>query len=187
MEPLAEALASLKEFLQQQGVGHMVVGGLANSVWGQPRFTADADVVVLLGGRSIAEFVESMATGLRFRQSDPVQFAQRTYVLPIRVTDEVSADLLLALLPYGQCAIERAVLTNVEGVRVPVCTAEDLIIYKAISERPRHWMDTEGVLVRQGDQLDQEYILGWLEQCAQALERPGILSQYDGLRAMLDR
>ena len=65
--------------------------------------------------------------------------------------------------------------------------AEDLIIYKAISEGPRDWMDIEGVLVRQGDQLDQGYILGWLEQFAQALERPEMLSRYDGLRATLDR
>lgn len=48
-------------------------------------------------------------------------------------------------------------------------------------------MDIEGVLIRQGDQLDQEYILGWLEQFAQALERPEVLSQHDGLRAVLDR
>lgn len=58
MEPPAEALAVMKEFLRQQGVRYVVIGGLADSVWGQPRFTADADVVVLLGGRSIAEFRE---------------------------------------------------------------------------------------------------------------------------------
>jgi hypothetical protein len=185
MEPLAEALVILKAFLEQRAIRYMVIGGLANSVWGQPRFTADADVVVLLGDRSIAEFVELVATGFRFRQPNPVAFAQRTYVLPIGITDEVSADLSLAMLPYEEQAIERAVLTEVEGVRIPVCTAEDLIIYKAISERPRDWMDIEGVLIRQGDHLDQEYILGWLEQFAQALERPEMISRYNDLRTKL--
>ena len=49
-------------------------------------------------------------------------------MVPIQVTDDVSADLSLAMLPYEEQAIGRAVLTDIEDVRVPVCTAEDLVI-----------------------------------------------------------
>lgn len=34
---------------------------------------------------------------------------------------------------------------------------EDLVIYKAISERARDWSDIEGILLRQGARLDQDY------------------------------
>ena len=65
------------------------------------------------------------------------------------------------------------------------CTAEDLIIHKAIAEREKDWMDIEGVLVRQGDKLDQTYIAHWLEQFAQALERPELVQRYKALRGKI--
>lgn len=55
---------------------------------------------------------------------------------------------------------------------------------KAISEREKDWSDIEGVLMRQSEKLDQAYILGWLEQFAQALERSDLLQRY---RLLLDR
>ena len=160
---------------------------MANSVWGRPRATTDADLVLLLEGRSIAEFVELVSTVFQFLQPNLVEFARRTYVVPIQVTDDVSADLSLAMLPYEEQAIGRAVLIDIEDVRVPVCTAEDLVIYKTISERAKDWLDIEGILLRQGTKLDQDYIIGWLEQFAQALERLEIVTRYESLRAQVER
>jgi len=57
-------------------------------------------------------------------------------------------------------------------------------VLKAISEREKDWSDIEGVLMRQSEKLDQAYILGWLEQFAQALERSDLLQRY---RLLLDR
>ncbi len=187
MDSLIEAIAILRDFLERHTIQYMVIGGVANAVWGEPRVTTDADLVLLLGERSIAEFVELVGTSFQFLRPDPVEFARRTYVVPIQVTDDVSADLSLGMLPYEEQAIGRAVLTDIEGVRVPVCTAEDLIIYKAISERAKDWLDIEGILLRQGAKLEQDYIIGWLEQFAQALERPEIVTRYQSLRAQLER
>ena len=63
-----------------------------------------------------------------------------------------------------------------------VCTAEDLIIQKAISEREQDWSDIEGVLIRQGPGLDQEYVIRWLELFAQTLQRPEIVQRYRNLK-----
>jgi len=183
--PKTEALRRLKEFFEQNHIRYMIIGGLANAVWGEPRFTYDADVKVLLGQRSIAEFGELVGRYFAFRRADAIAFAQRTYVLLIHATEEVPADLSIAFLPYEELAMQRARPVEIEGVVVPVCTAEDLIIHKAISERERDWLDIEGVLLRQGDRLDQDYILDWLEQFAAALERPEILTRYNNLRTRL--
>ena len=43
MNPLIDALRRLKEFLEAHGIPYMVIGGVANSVWGQPRYTHDGD------------------------------------------------------------------------------------------------------------------------------------------------
>jgi hypothetical protein len=62
MDPLVEAIAILKDFLEEHDIRYMVIGGVANSVWGRPRATTNADLVLLLGGRSIAEFVELVSS-----------------------------------------------------------------------------------------------------------------------------
>ena len=182
----AEALEQLKGFFESNGVRYMIIGGLANTVWGRPRLTYDADVKVVLGELSIGEFGRMAGWSFAFRRPDAIEFARQNYVLLIHVTNEVPADLIIGLLPYENQAIERAVPVDIEGVVMPVCTAEDLIVHKAISERERDWLDIEGILLRQRDALDQEYVEDWLLEFASGLGRPQIVDRYHELRGRLD-
>lgn len=45
-EPLRTTLADAAAFLEKEGVAYALVGGLAVSVRGQPRVTADVDMVI---------------------------------------------------------------------------------------------------------------------------------------------
>jgi hypothetical protein len=181
MHKQLEALREVKAFLDQHAVRHLVIGGIANAVWGRPRATRDADFKVLIGERTIGEFVTLVGTQFKFRVPDPVAFARRTYVVPIYASNHIGVDLGIGFLPYEEQAVEKAVVTEYSGVIFPVCTAEDLIIHKAISEREKDWDDITGVLTRQGDRLDQAYIVHWLTQFAQALERPELVQRYRDL------
>lgn len=186
MSARTEALHKLASFFERYRVRYMVIGGLANTVWGRPRATYDADVKVILGKFTIAEFGDLVGRHFAFRVPEPIAFAQRAYVLLVQLNEEVPADLVIGYLPYEDQAIDRAMPVEIEGVKLPVCTAEDLIIHKAISERERDWLDIEGVLLRQRDKLDQHYIETWLEEFAHGLDRLEILSRYRHLRAQLD-
>ena len=55
-------------------------------------------------------------------------------------------------------------------VRAQVCTAEDLIVYKLLSTRPRDYEDAVGIVARQRGRLDVEYVRSWLGQFEQALD-----------------
>jgi len=173
-----EALQEVKVFLDQHAVQYVVIGGIANAVWGRPRATHDADFKVVIGERTIDEFVALLGTQFRFRVPDPVAFTQRTFVATIYTSNHIEVDLVIGFLPYEEQAIERAITVEHSGVTFPVCTAEDLVIHKAISEREKDWDDIEGVLARQGDKLDQSYIAHWLTQFAQALEWPELMQRY---------
>jgi hypothetical protein len=185
MKLLVEALRQLKDFFEREGIPYMVIGGLANAVWGRPRVTYDADLKVILGESSIAEFGELVGQHFRFRRPDAISFAQRAYVLLIYAIEQVPVDLGLAFLPYEIQAIERALPTDIMGVVMPVCTPEDLIIHKAITEREKDWLDIRGILMRQRERLDQHYIDRWLFEFAEALERPELLARYRTLRAQV--
>ncbi len=181
MQAQLEALREVQEFLDRQGIKHLVIGGIANAVWGRPRATRDADFKILPGDRSIIEVVDLIGTQFKFRIVDPHTFAQRTYVLPIYAANGIEADIGLGFLPYEEQAVAHGVHAQHQGVSFLVCTAEDLIIQKAISEREKDWEDIAGVLQRQGKKLDQEYIQRWLLPFAEALDRPGLIERYDNL------
>jgi len=46
MPELDDALVKLSSWLTENEIRHMVIGGFAVTVWGEPRFTRDLDVTV---------------------------------------------------------------------------------------------------------------------------------------------
>lgn len=46
---LLKALRRAVQFLEREGIPFVVVGGLANAVWGEPRATRDVDLKVYIG------------------------------------------------------------------------------------------------------------------------------------------
>jgi hypothetical protein len=165
----------------------MIIGGLALAIWGEERVTKDADVKVLIGDRTIADFRALVATRFPLREPPPgLAHKVSKLIVQVRLTPDIPADLLVGVLPYKEQAVRRAVRRKIAGVMVPVCTPEDLVIHKAIAHRPIDWMDIERVLLRQHDRLDQPYIEQWVNEFATALEQPEILTRYRELRARLN-
>jgi len=65
------------------------------------------------------------------------------------------------------------------GKVVRLCSAEDLTIHKAVAGRPQDVRDIEGVVYRQGDRLDVEYIRSWLQEFAAVLETSAVLERFE--------
>ena len=92
-------------------------------------------------------------------------------------------DIMFADTPYDILAIERGRDVEVQpGITVRVCSPEDLIIYKIISTRLRDHEDIRGVVRRQGNALDDDYVLGWLDQFEAALADSTLVDEYKRLR-----
>ncbi len=66
------------------------------------------------------------------------------------------------------------------GVTIRFCTAEDLVLMKIISERPKDRDDVRQILSRQGDALDHAYLKPRVHELATLLERPEIEALYRG-------
>ena len=62
---------------------------------------------------------------------------------------------------------------------VKLCSAEDLIIHKAVAGRPQDLHDIEGVVLRQGTRLDVSYIRSWLTEFADLLGDLEILVRFE--------
>ncbi len=164
----------------------MLIGGVANSVWGQVRATRDADFKVSIGDQSLAEFRELVTRRFPRRATSIPVHQQSPHVIHVWAAPGIAVDFLISVFDYERQAIERAATTMIEDVAVRVCTAEDLIVHKAIANREQDWIDIQGVLIRQHGKLDQGYIMHWLREFTEELESPEILTRYRQLQARHD-
>lgn len=162
-------------FLEKQGYRYAVIGGLANQHWGILRLTKDVDIKVLVPDTDYPAVRETI------RAKFPERGRPDTSVNPLIVDtriDNVIVDFILAIPGYEENIITRATRRKLGKLTLWICSAEDLIIQKAVANRGKDWQDVEGILIEQYEHLDYAYIEGWLDQFAEILERPEMLEQY---------
>lgn len=161
-------------------VPHVIVGGVAASILGRPRATADIDVAVLLGSGRWGEFLQA-AHGRGFipRLSDPLAFARDARVLLLRhASTETNVDLILAALPFEQEMIARGRAIEIAGVSVRLPTPEDLLVTKAVAHRARDVADIDAVLDANPG-LDLRRVRRWVRAFAQALDEPALIDDFE--------
>ncbi len=183
LNPLIRALHTMTAWLERHEIPHMVFGGVANSLYGNPRQTFDIDIKFALPRQmEAASFLEALGKEAEILPDDPERFLSETNVIPIEI-DEVRVDLVLGDLPFEIEAIRRSRLMNVFGREIRVCLPEDLVIQKAVSNREKDWMDIQEIIRLQGHTMDREYLLGHARDLSDFLSDPGI---YDRIKGWID-
>ncbi len=178
MTSLERALKEITSFFESRRVPYMVIGGIATLVWGSPRSTVDVDITVQVTDAARSDFVAQIASAFALRTKDPTGFVRDTRVPPVMTTQGIPIDLMFALLPYEEQAIRRAVRRQLGEIAMQVCTAEDLIIHKIISDRLQDRADVLAVIQRQKQTLDRTYLDPIIAAMAQELEKPEIEANY---------
>jgi predicted nucleotidyltransferase len=148
---LGEAVA----VLEQSGYPFLVLGGLASSLVGRPRWTHDIDVLVQPDdARSVlAAFARA---GFTTEETDPVWIFKA-------FKDEVMIDIIFMITGgiYLDAELdEHAVVREYDGLRLRIPSPEDQIVIKAIvhrEETSRHWFDALAIIAR--SDLNWEYLL----------------------------
>jgi predicted nucleotidyltransferase len=148
-------LRETAEVLRQAGLPHVFMGGLASAALGRPRWTHDIDLFVSPeDARRTLAILE--ATGFRTQETDPGWLFKA-------LKNDVLVDVIF--LSDGRVVLDqemarRARWADVEGIPLPVISAEDLIVIKALVHKersPRHWFDALALLRR--EDLDWDYLL----------------------------
>lgn len=172
------ALTDLARLLAEARIPYMVIGGLANAVWGEPRATLDIDVTLWVEDAAISAAIDVLSRSFRPLVTDPPGFIAETRVLPLESTDGVRIDAIFGMLPFEHEAVQRAVTFAIAGVQVSFCTAEDLVLMKIISERERDLSDARAVVARRLAELDLHYLEPRVTELAELLVRPEILARW---------
>jgi hypothetical protein len=185
---LLKPLLDLGRWLDAIQAQAVVVGGVAASFLGRPRFTQDIDALALI---SEPEWSAAVAAAANFdivpRIDDAVDFAHRSRVLLLRHRESaIDIDVILGGLPFEEDAVANAKRYVIGGVNVRLPKVEDLMIMKAVAHRPRDLQDIEGLLQAHPN-LDLLSVRQWVREFASVTAMSELIDDFDKLLARLNR
>lgn len=151
----------------------MIIGGVASSLLGQPRLTADIDATVVLDDDDVDQFLlAASAQGLSPRIARSAEFMRRSAMLLLKHdATGVPIDINQGRLLFEVQAAARAKTQRLGAISIPIPTPEDLIIMKAVAHRPKDIEDIRGILESQA-RLDVSYIQQYVQEFGNALDMP---------------
>jgi hypothetical protein len=183
VDALFESIIALQTRLNDAGIASIVIGGVAIGAWGEPRLTRDVDLKILLKREDAQRLLTILGDEYTSIVPNPIEMLHKQALVFLQDSRSTRLDLLLADTPYDEIAIQRGRYEEVQpGISIRLCSPEDLIIYKIISTRQRDHEDARSVIYRQGDRLDDGYVLSWLRQFEQALDDSTLVTEYQQLR-----
>jgi hypothetical protein len=171
VEPLQRTLVDITTLLENERIAFALIGGQATSLRGEARLTADVDMIIAADvERALSLVAKLPTTSFSSLFDDITDVVQRSFILPLRHrTTNIKVDLAVGLSGFERQAVARAEPLDVASCRVPVATAEDLILMKVLAGRPRDDQDLRGLVVAQGAHLDWEYCESTAMQLGEAL------------------
>ena len=142
------------EAVDRAGYAFLVLGGLASSLVGRPRWTHDIDFLVRPDdARDVLEALRG--AGFTTEETDPIWIYKA-------FKDDVMVDVIFMVMGgiYLDDEMQsRSIERDYEGLRLRIPSPEDQIVIKAIvhrEETSRHWFDALAILGRA--QLDWTYL-----------------------------
>jgi hypothetical protein len=167
----AEVFRRILGAVESAGIPYMLTGSFASSYHGVPRATQDIDLVIaperaqlqgLVSLLPAPEFYMDEATALEAYDSEG-QF---------NVVDLASgwkADLIMRRSrAFSRTEFDRRTVVEFEGMRVPIATAEDVVLAKLewakLGESARQVEDAAGILRARSAELDTGYMERWVRE-----------------------
>lgn len=179
---LLTVLVDLSRWMTNAQIPNVVVGGVAVSLLGRPRFTRDIDALIKLDEARWQPVVDQAGMyGFVARIDNPVEFARRSRVLLLRhQTTAIDVDLMIGGLVFELDAIANANLVEIDDATIFLPRVEDLLIMKAIAHRSRDMLDIEGLLTTHPE-ANIEKVRQWVREFSTAITMPELLTDFDKL------
>lgn len=179
MNDLEIAAWEAHQFFSATSTPYAIIGGMAVQYWGEPRFTQDVDLTVSAPMDDLIGFIQTILDHFTPRIEDALEFARRNRVILVNASNGYPMDIALGLPGYEHDMMDRTIEYKLEADKsVRLCSAEDLIIHKAVAGRAQDVRDIEGIVYRQGNKLNTNYIRQWLTEFTQVTGDQEILKRF---------
>ncbi len=106
------------------------------------------------------KLLKKIFSSFKPRITDAFGFTLKNRVCLVSSSQGCPIDISFGIPGYEDEVIRRAVECTIgENVVIKICSAEDLIIHKAVAGRPKDLDDIESVIIRMAKKLDDDYII----------------------------
>lgn len=169
IENPTDLLKAICKILDDLIIDYFVSGGVAVTVWGRPRFTADIDLVVNLEEKNLEQLSSKLSGTFDKAYVDIAQMknALKTYGEFNIIEPNVGMKIDFWILKneeYDKLRLERSVTQDIGGYKIRFISPEDLIISKLIwfktSQSTRQLEDISSVFSI--SKVDNKYIRKWV-------------------------
>ena len=157
-------------------------GAQAVNLHGFPRATADLDLTIELGSRSVSDLIARLRkAGFEPRFAD-AEFMATSHVIPVsHRASGFPLDLVLAGPGLEQRFLDEVEHHRVDRHEIPVLSVEHLIVTKVLAGRPRDLEDVRELVLRH-TAVDHERIEATLKEVEDALGQSDLRPLYRSLR-----
>ena len=167
-----ELLKRISKILIKLDISYVVTGGVAVTVWGRPRFTADIDLAIELVPSKLNRLAEELLqidkdvyVDKRMMERALERKGEFNFIHPV---SGLKVDFwVLKGEPFDVEEMKRKIVKKIAGVDVFLISPEDLILRKLLwykeSESDRQSEDIESIFKRQ-KKLDMRYIRKWAQK-----------------------
>ncbi len=165
MSELGDRLLAIHDGLDAARIPHAIGGAIALGYCTlEPRGTRDVDVNVFVGPERAREVFAALPKDVEFSGVNLEQ-AERDGQVRLR-WGITPVDLFLSVLPFHDRVEAHLRHVPFERRTIPVLDCTALVVFKAIFDRPRDWVDIEAMVEARAIDLDEA--IKWVSAMAGA-------------------
>jgi hypothetical protein len=160
MEEFPEILRFVCDFLNKNEIQYVIVGGVAVMYHGVPRTTVDIDIIMQIEDEQISSFVDFLnSIGFSSSVTDiRAAFVENSHSTSFFKDTLLRLDIQGVNSAFDRMTLDRAIEVNLFGTLVRIGSIENTFVNKILFQGEQDLRDALGILKRNSDNLDFEYI-----------------------------
>jgi DNA polymerase elongation subunit (family B) len=160
MRSMNEILRLVCEFLNEEKVVYVVVGGLAVLFYGIPRTTMDIDLIIRMDIDETKRFAQFLTENDFFADEADIKtaFGEKSHATIDDKTSMIRLDIKGIYGENDQITLKRRRKVSLADFEFFVASPEDTIANKLLFGSEQDVKDAEGIYARQFDNLDMAYL-----------------------------
>lgn len=167
---IEDLLIKIAKILDKLEIPYIITGGMAVSVWGRPRFTADIDIVVEISPKNIKLLAKELLAVDKdvYVSEEAMQEAleRKGEFNFIHPQSQLKVDFWVIKNEFNKQELQRAVSKDMFGYKINFVSPEDLILSKLLWSKDlesfKQLEDIKSVL--KISKVDLDYVKKWAEK-----------------------
>lgn len=165
LEPTwSQKIVSLNAELARLDVPYAFGGAIALNYHREPRATIDIDINVFLSPDNGGEVLAALSNISGLNNPEQLEVEIKRDGQTRTAWGSTHLDLFFANTAFHASMAERIAHEPFGDTRIPVLAIEDLLVCKALFDRPKDWLDIDAVVQTRGQSLDYAYVRRWLAE-----------------------